>query len=92
MTEEEFEKMTCKFTCALNTDTKEPMEHHFKRQDFKPLDLEDPSVLFKLAAQQTLQNSEKINANNLEKYAVKYQVLSKHTNMIGVKKNKSKPQ
>jgi hypothetical protein len=27
----------------------------------------------------------------MEKVSVKYQVLSKHTNMIGVKKNKAKP-
>lgn len=35
-------------------------------------------------------NENMINAKDAEKFAVNYQVLSKHTNMIGVRKNKEK--
>jgi hypothetical protein len=46
--------------------------------------------LFKLTAKEALENFKNADKKQIENVSVRYQVLSKHTNMVGIKKNKIK--
>lgn len=46
--------------------------------------------MFKLAAKQAIESNKNSTKAHIENMSVKYQVLSKHTNMVGIKKNRIK--
>jgi hypothetical protein len=83
--------MICLFDCKLDQHTDEPFSQKIEMTQFTEVDIDDNSVLFKLAAKQAIENNnQNVDREQIESMSVKYQVLSKHTKMIGVKKNRVK--
>jgi len=50
MTESEFEKMDCVFSCKHDPSTKKPFSYAIDNSEFKEINLDNHSFLFKLCA------------------------------------------
>lgn len=92
MTDEEFEKMKCTFKCEYDPRTMEPFEQQIDNSQFIETENDGHSYLFKLAAKQGLEQGNVVKQDHIQEVALKYQVLSKHTELVGVSKVKSQPQ
>lgn len=90
MTEKEFKNMKCTFECKYDPKTKQSVNQKIDQQNFLEISPDDHSLLFKLAAKQAMDQDKSAQKKEIEKFSVKYQVLSKHTKMIGIKKNSEK--
>ena len=91
MPEEKFEKMKCTFYVKFNPETKDSQTEDIDPSKFKEIECHDHTYLFKLAAKDAIEHSQdKVPQKEMQDLSVKYQVLSKHTQMVGVKKNSKK--
>lgn len=84
MTEEEFAKMNCMFSCEYDPRTMEPFEQSIDKGLFKETESQDKNFLFKLAANNFIRQQISIAKKDIQEVAVRYQVLSKHTELVGV--------
>lgn len=89
MSQEQFDKLKCKFKCKYDPKTKKQIKTTFTKSDFSELKNGDPQdeTLFKLAAK--FEIDQKANLHEVE-ISTKYQVLCNKTCLIGVVKQKNK--
>jgi hypothetical protein len=87
--QEEFKKLSIKFSCKEDPLTKQPLIMHFDHSEFVPFeDATNNDTLFKLSTRAYI--TENPNIQNLGDLSVTYQVLSSATAFIGVIKQYQK--
>jgi len=91
MTEKQFDKMSCQFNCEFDPRTMEPFNQSIDKAVFVETENEDHSYLFKLAAKEGLEQGSISQKEHIQEVALKYQLLTKHTELVGISKVKQQP-